>query len=158
MLPRLKVRHVNVVLIAVFVALCLACGGDPEDPPPGSIWERLCGKWVSDPVPLVDGNRVDGSTKIEIEMSYWTSGLRATYPDELALRSRESVVANKTHYSAYNFTVNGTTATSDPSESGDGSTWSFRVDPDNPDVMYATWILKNGSKRLEEVRFTKEKQ
>src|SRR5947209_3511077 len=58
---RLKLRCLNVVLIGTFVALCLACGGDPEDPPPGSIWEKLCGDWVSDPIPLTDGDRVDGT-------------------------------------------------------------------------------------------------
>jgi hypothetical protein len=68
------------------------------------------------------------------------------------------VASHKTRYSASNFTVAGTTATSDPSKSGDGSTWSFRVDPDQPGVMYASWTLKNGKKRLEEVRFRKRKK
>ena len=156
--PRLKLRCVNVVFISTFVALCLACGGDPEDPPPGSIWEKLCGDWVSDPIPLTDGSRVDGTTTIEIDMSYWNVGLVASYPDEPALRNRESLASHKTRYSASSFQVAGTTVTSDPSKSGDGSTWSFRVDPDQPDVMYATWVLKNGTRRLEEVRFKKHKK
>jgi len=93
---RLKRRCLNVVLISTFVALCLACGGDPEDPPPGSIWEKLCGDWVSDPIPLIDGDRVDGTTTIKIDMSYWNVGLIASYPDEPALRNRESVASHKT--------------------------------------------------------------
>jgi hypothetical protein len=156
--PRLKLKCLNIVLISTFVALCLACGGDPADPPPGSVEEKLCGDWVSDPIPLIDGDRVDGTTTIRIDMTYWNVGLSASYPDELALRNRESVASHKTRYSAGNFQVTGMTATSDPSKSGDGSTWSFHVDPDQPDVMYASWTLKNGKKRLEKVPFRKQKR
>src|ERR1700722_17707643 len=109
---RLKLRCLNIVLISAFFALCLACCGDPEDPPPGSIWEKLCGVWVSDPIPLIDGDRVDGTTTIKIDMSYWNVGLVAGYPSESALRNRESVASHKTGYSASNFKVTGTTVTS----------------------------------------------
>jgi len=148
----------NVVLIGTFLTFVLACGADPEDPPPGSIEEKLCGNWVSDPVPFVDGDRIDGSTTIEIDMSYWNVGLVASYPDEPAVRNRESAATHRTRYSARDFKVSGTTATSDPSRSGDGSTWSFRVDPAQPDVLYASWTLGNGTKRLEDVKFTKRIQ
>ena len=158
MSSRLKLRCLNVVLTSTFAALCLACGGDPEDPPPGSIWEKLCGRWASDPIPLSDGDRSAGTTVIKIEMSYWNFGLLAHYPGEPDLRSGESVGAHGTGWSASGFTAAGATATSDPGRSGDGSTWSFRVDPDQPDAMYATWVLKSGAKRLDAVRFTKHKQ
>ncbi len=153
--PRLKLRCLNILLISTFAAIFLACGGDPEDPPRGSIEEKLCGNWVSDPIPLIDGDRVDGTTTIEIEMSYWNVGLIASYPDELALRNRESVATHKTRYSARGFTIAGATATSSPRGSGDETTWSFRVDAAQPDVMYASWTLKNGAKRLDEVKFRK---
>ncbi|MBL8867328.1 MAG: hypothetical protein JNK93_17355 [Planctomycetia bacterium] len=156
--PRLKLRCLNVVLIGTFVALCLACGGDPEDPPRGSIWEKLCGYWASDPVPLFDGDREVGTTVIKLEMSYWNVGLIMHYPGEAELRVGESVGEWAKSCSAEGFQGVGSVATSDPAKSRDGSTWSFRVDPDQPEVMYATWTLKNGTKRLDGVRFKKYKK
>jgi hypothetical protein len=156
--PRLKLRCLNVVLIGTFVALCLACGGDPEDPPRGSIWEKLCGSWASDPVPLFDGDREAGTTVIKLEMSYWNVGLILCYPGEAELRVGESVGEWAKTCSTRGFQAVGSVATSDPAESRDGSTWSFRVDPDQPDVVYATWTLKNGKKRLDGVRFKKYKK
>jgi hypothetical protein len=156
--PRLKLRCLNIALITAFVALAIACGGDPEDPPEGSIEEKLCGNWVSDPIPLLEGDRVDGTTTIEIAFSYWNVGLVASYPDEPALRNRANAASERTRYSACGFKVAGETATSDPSQSGDGSTWAFRVDRGQLDVMYATWVLKNGTKRLDEVKFSKQKK
>ena len=48
-----------------------------------------------------------------------------------------------------------TVVTSDPSRSGDGSKWIFQLDGHDPKVLYATWILKDGTTRLDRVRFTK---
>ena len=70
----------------------------------------------------------------------------------------KGVATHATGCSASDFKAVGMTATSDPTKSRDGSTWSFRVDADQPDVMYATWTLKNGTKRLEEIRFKKQKR
>ena len=69
----------------------------------------------------------------------------------------ESVGAHAKSCHTSGFQAVGSAATSDPTKSADGSIWSFRIDPDQPDVMYATWTLKNGKKRLEEVRFKKQK-
>ncbi len=156
--PRLKLRCLNVVLIGTFAALCLACGGDPEDPPRGSIWEKLYGYWASDPVPLFDGDRVAGTTVIKLEMSYWNTGLLMHYPGDAELRVGESVGAHARSCSASGFRDVGSAATSDPTKSSDDSTWTFRVDADQPDVMYATWLLKSGTERLHEVRFKKYKK
>lgn len=155
---RLKMRCLSVGLVSTFVALCLACGGDPEDPPPGSIWEKLCGYWASDQVPLFDGDRVTGTTIIKLEMSYWNTGLLMHFPSEPELRNGESVGAHAQSCSTEGFQAVGSVATSDPTKSCDGSTWSFRVDPDQPEVIYATWTLKNGTKRLDGVKFKKQKR
>jgi hypothetical protein len=141
-----KLTCLNIVLISTFVALVLGCGGDPEDPPPGSLQEKLCGKWVSDPIPFVEG---DGFTTIEIEMSYWNCGLIANCPDMRSLHSRESMDSHKSRCSVSGFKFDGMTATSD------GGT--FRVDAEQPDVMYASLMLNNDTKLLNEVKFKKKK-
>src|SRR4051812_46788728 len=98
--PRWKRRCLNIVLISAFIALCIACGGDPEDPPSGSIWEKLCGHWVSDPIPLIDEGRIEGTTSIKIDMSYWDRGLVAEYRDESDLRNPKSLASNDTRWNA----------------------------------------------------------
>jgi hypothetical protein len=146
-----KLKNRTTVLIAVSVALILSCGGDPEDPPPGSIWEKLCGKWTSDPIPRTDGS---GETDtITIEMSYWSSGLTACYPSETDLRSGKTVGEFGKSCSTSGFIAQGLTAVSSSSQSEDGTTWHFRIDPNRPDVIYATWTLQNGTKRIDNVKF-----
>ena len=105
-----------------------------------------------------DQYREAGATIIKLNMSYWNVGLIMHYPGEAELRVGESVGEWAKSCSTEGFQAVGSVVTSDPAKSRDGSTWSFRVDPDQPDVMYATWTLKNGKKRLEEVRFKKLKK
>jgi len=150
-----KLLGLNIVFITTFVAILLGCGGDPETPPSGSTEEKLCGKWVSDPIPFIEGN---GATTIEVGLSYWNVGLVAVVPDELTLRNRAGADSHKNGWSACGFKIDGVTVTSNPEMSGDSSTWIFRVDPAQPEVMYASWILKNGIKRLDEVKFRKRKE
>lgn len=154
-----KLTRMNVVLVITFFAILLGCGGDPEDPPPGSTEEKLCGTWKSEPIPLIQGGRANGPSTFEVYISNWNVGLIAwDLPNECMLRDGANAASNTTHSTASGFSVVGLTATSDPRKSGDGSTWVFRVDPDQPEVMYTSWILKDGTKRLDEAKFRKEKR
>ena len=147
----------NVLLATVILAVLLGCGGDPEDPPAGSLAEKFCNRravWTSDPVPYCekdqDGKTVEKTTHIQLHFSYWNIGLVVDYPNEISPR-------HETEYMASGFTYSGNTATCDPSRSGGGSKWIFQLDDHDPKVLYATWILKDGTTRLDRVRFTKGK-
>jgi hypothetical protein len=74
-------KSVNVVLAVVVVAVLLGCGGDPMDPPKGSTEEKMCGDWLSDPLPPRDGKKGGEDTLMELDVSFWNSGLVLGYTE-----------------------------------------------------------------------------
>ena len=87
----------NVLLATVILAVLLGCGGDPEDPPAGSLAEKLCdgcGKWTSDPVAYTemdqDGKMIEKSTRIKIDFSNWRqSGMSCSKPSGIGAPPNE---------------------------------------------------------------------
>ena len=148
----------NVLLATVILSVLFGCGGDPEDPPAGSLAEKLCnkggpGRWTSDPVKYTemdqDGKMIEKTTRIRIDFSNWRqSGLSCSKPSGIGAEHTEQT-------SIDGFTYEGNTATAGSKQPGDGSKWIFQLDDQDPKVQYATWILKNGTTRLDKVRFTK---
>ena len=53
--------------------------------------------------------------------------------------------------------VIGLSAAADPSSKGYVGPCVFRLDPDRPDVLYATWNIKDAAKPLDEVEFRRSK-
>ena len=146
----------NVFLATVILAVLLGCGCDPADPPKGSLAEKLCGgrrEWTSDPVTYTeigeDGKMIEKTTRTKLDFSYWDYGMRMCYSDVAPSAPDRSC--------SRSFTYAGNTATADPKDSGDHSKWTILLDDQDPKVLYATWILKDGTTRLDRVRFKKDK-
>ena len=148
----------NVLLATVILAVLLGCGGDPEDPQAGSLAEKLCdgcGKWTSDPVAYTemdqDGKMIEKSTRIKIDFSNWRqSGMSCSKPSGIGAPPNE-----RSRISG--FTYGDNTASSGHVHNGTHYQYIYQLDDQDPKVLYATWIVKDGKKELDRVRFTKDK-
>jgi hypothetical protein len=157
----------NVILATVILSVLLGCGGDLEDPPPGSLAEKLCNKggscrWTSDPVEYTeidqDGKMIEKTRMIEIDFSNWRQrGLHLRMTREIGAAHTEQTSTDGFTSSTDGFTYEGNTATSDPKQLGDGSKWTIQLDGNDPKVLYATWTLKDGTTRLDKMRFNKRR-
>ena len=141
----------NVFLATVILAVLLGCGCDPADPPSGSLAEKLCGRWTSDPVVYTvkseDEKMLEKTTRIEIRFSYWTSGMTMWYT------TLDIADAHHEHSTAGDFTYEGNMATT--RKPGFKHEWTIQLDDQDPKLAYVTWILSDGTTRLDRVRFTK---
>ena len=153
---------VNVLLATLVVAVLLGCGGDPAHPRPGTLEAKLQGEWDADPLPPTENEKDIRHTTRTIDISFWGTG--DTRRDGMGTHARYTLqpvpkVSKKpepkdTSDLMGEFNYDGLTATSDvPRE--DGSVWVLRLDANDPNTLYVTWKQKDGTKKLDEVKFRK---
>ena len=161
-MPRRPVLlSVNVLLATAVVAVLLGCGGDTKDPPPGTLEAKLQGEWTADPLPPTEGEKDIRHITRTIDISFFDAGSSrpngmstfADYTLRPVAKDGTKPEPKKTCIDMGEFNYDGLTATS--AESSDGSVWTLRLDPDDPTTMYATWTLKDGTKKLDTVKFRK---
>lgn len=154
-------KPVNLVLVTAVVAVLLGCGGDLATPPPGSTEEKLNGEWEADPLP---GEGEIKHTTRELDFAFleghggwWKSaGFLVWYHEAEVPRSGGQPRRINDSY-IRRLTVDGLTAAGAPADTDDASAWSFRLDPETPGILFATWTLKDGTKRLDEVKFHRKR-
>jgi hypothetical protein len=153
-------KSVNVVLAVVVVAVLFGCGGDPVDPPKGSVEEKFCGDWEADPLPSPEGDKGIRHVNRAIDISYFGSGngphTSADYSEQPVLKDVTAPAPKEISEDIGDLIYDGLTATSDTPRA-DGSVWVLRLDAADPNVMYVTWTLKDGTRRLNEVKFRKKR-
>jgi hypothetical protein len=150
---------INVALAVAVVGVLLGCGGDPVDPPKGSLEAKLQGEWRADPLPATEIEPDLRHTTRTIDISYWNGGkgpnemhTSARYRLQPVLKDVTKPEPEETTIDMGEFNYDGQTATSDvPRE--DGSVWVLRLDESNPKTLYVTLKTADGSKRLDEVKF-----
>lgn len=159
MKPSYVLKSVNVVLGIVAVAVMLGCGGDPMDPPPGTLEAKLKGRWEADPLPPAEGDKGIRHINRSIDISFFNGGNApngmhtfAEYYEQPVLKDVTAPTPKEITIDIGDLIYDGLTATSDvPRE--DGTVWVLRLDAADPNVMYVTLTLKDGTKKLDEVKF-----
>ena len=155
-------KPINVVLSVALVAVLLGCGGDPVDPPWGSLEAKLQGDWEADSIAPAENEEGIRHVTRTISISYWSGGngpngmhTWADYSLKPVAKGTPSTEPKETRIKMGEFTYDGLTASGEPLD--DGSWWTLRLDADDPNTLYVTWTLKDGTKKLDAVKFRKAK-
>lgn len=154
-------KPINVVLAVALVAVLLGCGGDPADPPKGSLEDKMKGCWEAEPIPPAEGEKGIRHVTRTISISYWKAnrpnGMHtwADYSLKPVAKVTPSTEPNETRIKMGEFTYEGLTASGEALD--DGSWWTLQLDADDPNTLYVTWTLKDGTKKLEAVKFRRAK-
>lgn len=153
---------INVALAVAIVGVLLGCGDVAHvKPPPGSIEESFCGDWQTDPLP--GGGDCKHTTRtlavsfLEGYGSFWGEpGLVANYRETAVPMDGVSPSRTSIWESTSGLTVNGRTAIGESSRTSERSTWELRLDANDQNTLYVTWTKKDGTKRLDSVKFHKK--
>ncbi len=160
MLPKWFLKSINVVLAIAVVAVLLGCGGDPVDPPMGSLEAKVKGTWEADPIPPSEGEVGIRHVTRTISISYWNGGkgpngmsTSARYCLTPVTKDASEKEPKETRIDMGEFAYDGLTASGETAD--DGSVWTLRLSADDPKTLYATWTLKDGTKKLDAIKFRK---
>jgi hypothetical protein len=153
---------INVALAVAVVGVLLGCGGDPVDPPKGSLEAKMKGSWEADPIPAAEGEVGIRHVTRTISISFWNGGkglngmsTMADYYLKPVAKETAPTEPKQTSTDMGEFTYDGLIATSDvPRE--DGSVWELRLDANDQNTLYVTWTQKDGTKQLDGVKFHKK--